>query len=528
MPAQRTNNNGLHRACDLCYKRKKKCDGALPCSTCSRLKHECTYTDRPVQNHNSELSASLLDRVARLEKQLALNNATASPSATPSSRMSLPNILSPTPVSTYSDYLSPVLRQQMEEKFFEVPNFIITREQFQNGHDAMRLIVFALVALHADFMSLTSHSELYATGREKLRALMDDEAKLYSNSTDIIRTWTLNGIYEFYTELYPRSWISIGIATRLVTCDSQNILDLPIEHRWRDRTAEQADLSRTLFWHVFLTDRLASWVTGFSPGLSVMGIRNFLCDERGISTGHRLQDDWRNKKLPVFAYLCIGASFFERTENLNRECFYADSGPLPRDVTLRKFEARSAEIHKFQAETSDNIDMTDAFNVGANLLLQLMIQAALLQLYSFGVDKDFPFHGRLKFAAFRSFLQLGSIDADFGIYNVILYHTLFKAGCALISLSGVDPDIDHDFTTVELSQGLVIILTMLNNLALQCPGAHSLIKQLESGMDGQSMQVSIPDLVKSRNESNASAALEGEEIDRLLEMFSQAAEHTKY
>lgn len=490
-------------------------------------------------------------------------------------RMSLPNILSPPTTSSFTAsppniilpypnqdlYLTPALRQHLEQRFFEVPNFLVSRQQFQRGLECMRLIAFALVALQPEFANIVSHNMLYLNSREKVRAIMDDEAKLYPNSSDVIRTWTFIGLYEFYVELYPRSWISIGTSTRLVTCDSQNILDLPSKSRWKDRTNEQIDETRALFWHVFMTDRMASWVTGFSPGLSVMGIRNYLCDDQGISTNHRLQDDWRGKNLPVFAYLAIGASFFERNENLHKECFYSDDGRLPHDVVMRRFENRSLEIHEFQSLTSANIDATSAISLGASLVLQIFIQAALLQLYTFAVDHDLPFHGRLKFSAFRSFLQLGSIDADFGVYNVVLYHTLFKAGCALVKLFPAAPKIhstttsqpsrshaaqmmgdngretgtstptDHEFTRVELSQGLVIILSMLHNLSHTCPGAKTLIKQLESGMDGQKMKVSIPEMVSSRNQQHLAEmqqqgieVLESGELDKLLEMFSQAAE----
>jgi hypothetical protein len=43
--------NHKRNACALCRKRKMRCDGGTPsCGTCTRLNHECSYTDRRRQS----------------------------------------------------------------------------------------------------------------------------------------------------------------------------------------------------------------------------------------------------------------------------------------------------------------------------------------------------------------------------------------------------------------------------------------------------------------------------------------------
>ena len=41
---QKTKAKRVSKACDHCVKRKIKCSGEQPCSSCSRLKYECLYT----------------------------------------------------------------------------------------------------------------------------------------------------------------------------------------------------------------------------------------------------------------------------------------------------------------------------------------------------------------------------------------------------------------------------------------------------------------------------------------------------
>ncbi|KAK9701349.1 hypothetical protein K7432_011756 [Basidiobolus ranarum] len=58
------------RACDVCRKRKVKCDGAIPaCSTCVEFGYECTFKYKPKKRGPNPLSGTSLEsRLGRLEK----------------------------------------------------------------------------------------------------------------------------------------------------------------------------------------------------------------------------------------------------------------------------------------------------------------------------------------------------------------------------------------------------------------------------------------------------------------------------
>ncbi|GAA5985860.1 hypothetical protein JCM10908_006308 [Rhodotorula pacifica] len=58
-------------ACNICRKRKLKCDGQRPvCGTCARLKHECQYGD-PAQERIAARHRQLEERIQSLEAELA-------------------------------------------------------------------------------------------------------------------------------------------------------------------------------------------------------------------------------------------------------------------------------------------------------------------------------------------------------------------------------------------------------------------------------------------------------------------------
>lgn len=361
---------------------------------------------------------------------------------------------------------------------------MLTEDDFHSAHECVQLIVYALQRFD------DTSQGLYLEARQKVRELQDDDVMTYTHAMDILKAWILIGIFEFGTDQYRRSWASIGMATRLVTCMSMERLE-----SWVGRPIRNEH--RIVFWHVFMADRLASWTTGFTPGLPD-DITTFLCENNGESLGFGIRD-WRGRDLPSFAALSVAVSFFVRNERLKV------SGTLP------QFEQTAAELQELA-------------NCAKDKLPNLIIQAGLLQLWTYAIEKKYPCHGRLKFAAFRTFLQLGSIDADLGLYNFILYHSLFKAGCALLLLlDQFEQNINVEYTKTELSQGLVVISTMLKNLS-KYPGARSVSAQIQAGMEGQKMLVSVPEIVKSRLPSMKSTEVKFDELDMLLAMFAQANE----
>ncbi|KAF2866405.1 hypothetical protein BDV95DRAFT_209792 [Massariosphaeria phaeospora] len=61
----------VSNACERCRRRKIKCDGDTPCSTCKRFSLQCVRTQKPREVVASEHQAALEGRIHQLEAQLA-------------------------------------------------------------------------------------------------------------------------------------------------------------------------------------------------------------------------------------------------------------------------------------------------------------------------------------------------------------------------------------------------------------------------------------------------------------------------
>lgn len=57
--------------CDRCYRRKSKCDRAVPCGACHRAGNECVYTDR---TREKTVKADVVDRLERRLEQTEQRN----------------------------------------------------------------------------------------------------------------------------------------------------------------------------------------------------------------------------------------------------------------------------------------------------------------------------------------------------------------------------------------------------------------------------------------------------------------------
>lgn len=94
------------------------------------------------------------------------------------------------------------------------------------------------------------------------------------------QTWTLVGMYEFKMMFFPRAWMSVGRAARMVLMAGLNRLDgevveakkcLPPPRDW----VELEERRRT-FWMVYCMDRYASLGTGWPMALDERDVSNLL------------------------------------------------------------------------------------------------------------------------------------------------------------------------------------------------------------------------------------------------------------
>ena len=414
-----------------------------------------------------------------------------------------------------------------------IPNFCLTIEQFRESPELVKLTVCSLVAREQHYQGDIAHRTLYDYARQELRSMLDDEASIYVHTVKILTAMILLCYYEFSNELFYRSWVTVGTLTRLAVIDRLQRLDLKEGSPWKTRSAAELDAGRVTFWNCFLMDRIASWTAGASPGFAVQEIRTYLCDATGSSTGYHLTDEWRGADLPIFAYIMIAAQLWEQNDALFRVCFQADQGTLSGSDVRKKFAIQLNHIYALRDQSLRSMVLKD-LDIFGNILLQLIVQSSLLQLCEKAVENDLPLREELKAAAFRTFLQLGNIHAEIGIYNAILTHTLFKAGLALIKLSAWTKTEPHDNDSqilIELKQGLTIIVTMLENLSATDPGAKNFVMQLQAGMNGSTMSQSVSELVLSSEQISAKQiegihenSLVSEDISSLQKMFNQTTD----
>ncbi|OQD61265.1 hypothetical protein PENPOL_c017G07071 [Penicillium polonicum] len=186
------------RACDECRKRKRKCDGGLPCSTCVRYEYTCRY----------EYGKS--ERRAR-----------AAPSA---SQMTPAERLPPTPEHAPSD--GPVLTGGIEQQasFLELFGFMEMESIFQRaqGHWQGRLEGYPFEAVITGVIALGS---LFSNrlGQEKeleivlhAKNLLDDPVISRRPSQDHVVAWILRTIYSRATGRPNVAWLQSATTLHLI------------------------------------------------------------------------------------------------------------------------------------------------------------------------------------------------------------------------------------------------------------------------------------------------------------------------
>ncbi|KAJ7092925.1 fungal-specific transcription factor domain-containing protein [Mycena belliarum] len=83
-----TAENGLvakrrkgHRPCDICRRKKRRCDGKDPCAFCVQRELSCTYQDRTVNRSRNSYVQSIGGRLQTVESMLQSNGPSSSPAS---------------------------------------------------------------------------------------------------------------------------------------------------------------------------------------------------------------------------------------------------------------------------------------------------------------------------------------------------------------------------------------------------------------------------------------------------------------
>lgn len=437
---------------------------------------------------------------------------------------------SATDASTTTPYkITPAQRKTCEDRFFEVPTLGLSVEQLQKSHEYLKLAVYCLVTLDTSLVADLNHRQLYDEARRQLRIVMEDESSIYVDTVEILTALRFLTYYEFSNEFFYRSWITVGTLVRLMVIDRMPRLDVELSLYHKHRSEVEKNEARLCFWNGWLLDSVASWTGEASPAISVSELRTFLCDLDGAPTGYNLTDDWRGTKLPIYAYIMIAAYCWEENSKLFSACFFAENGLLPEQEIRKRFAIRLQYLFSLRRHAS-RIASKSETDVFLNVLLQVIIQSALLQLCTKAIEMRIPYQAELRSAAFRTVLQLKNIEPTLGVHSAILVHTLFKAGLAMIKLNAASPDANGTAgTDTELMQGLTIVVSLIEKIAISHPGARNFVKQLKAGMSGNLMSESIGELVMTSDkmmEKWAGAAgqssLAADEMTDLQSMFKSA------
>ncbi|KAJ5899131.1 hypothetical protein N7495_003875 [Penicillium taxi] len=318
-------------ACVVCRRRKLRCDGKRPsCGTCSRLGHECAFDEvrkksGPKRGYVKQLEARLAQVETLLKGQESdLSQRTSPPQPQPQehtftdpvlddSLLNLPDILGlgnginasipslgepqqnsaffaqapqiadgprwdlialgleePLPAQdvidelehTYFEKVHPMTPILHSPRYFASLNLGIS----SRPPICLRYIIWCHAASVSDKYFFL-HQLFYQRARKYAEA---DEMKGFGERITTLshcQTWTLIGVYEFRNIYFPRAWLSVGKACRLVLMMGFNRLDgsgvevkqcLPPPKDWTEREER-----RRVFWMAFCSDRCASIGTGW-------------------------------------------------------------------------------------------------------------------------------------------------------------------------------------------------------------------------------------------------------------------------
>ena len=304
-------------ACILCRKRKLKCDGNKPsCGTCSRLGHNCEYSEERKKSGPKRGYVKLLEARLKQVENLLETRDVPEPTQTDPDRLTMPQsqvppiIDNPMQGVTTDSYIDPSLSAMPDFGFSGSDDFpwemiglgLDEALPTQEAIDEMNQIYFekihpSLPMIHMPrylaSMDLAPHmrpavclryamwthacavTTKYAAYTEHFyqrsrKYAEQDEMRGHGESMITLghcQTWTLLACYEFRMMYFPRAWMSIGRASRMALMLGLHRQDrvgldvkqtLPPPRDWTDREER-----RRTFWMAFCQDRYASIGTGW-------------------------------------------------------------------------------------------------------------------------------------------------------------------------------------------------------------------------------------------------------------------------
>lgn len=293
--------NISRQACDLCRKRKLKCDAASPsCSSCIRLGADCQYLmargkSGPRKGHLK----TLYDRIAHMEAIVvdADVNGEYGPSSTRSqgSQARAPTsfqgsaatgpALGLQHLSVQDPKISCEDIARLDEIFFRivypfVP--IIHKDSFplESGPDSrnkplkgLRNAMWTLASVHDQNLS-SLQDYFYRTARSSLQAdeLVSDEGVF---TLEHCQAWLLVAYYEFRLLKNLKAWLSAGCAIRIAQALGFDRLDGDWSVQTQSPVLDATSLSiteretiRRTFWLLFWADRCGSLALSRSPAIA--------------------------------------------------------------------------------------------------------------------------------------------------------------------------------------------------------------------------------------------------------------------
>ncbi|KAL6717872.1 hypothetical protein ACLMJK_003957 [Lecanora helva] len=299
-------------ACIICRRRKLKCDGGRPkCATCARLGHDCQYDEvrrksGPKRGYVKDLEARLGVNSAQVETQL--NKAKDGKKDSGDAPNGIPEESSDTNGQTFATFHSGSASDMPTRPTEAMP--AIQREQSLPESQTNEPLLMPMMGNMAPDMMPDSEMmrnldlgldasfswEMIGLGLEepmpmqeaidelRSRKYMDiDEMKGQGEAFVSLahsQTWSLLSAYEFKMMYFPRAWMSVGRAARMVLMLGLNRVDgvgmdvkqcLPPPRDFAEREER-----RRAFWMAFCVDRYASIGTGWPMSIDERDIMTYL------------------------------------------------------------------------------------------------------------------------------------------------------------------------------------------------------------------------------------------------------------
>ncbi|KAI8642680.1 fungal-specific transcription factor domain-containing protein [Parasitella parasitica] len=296
----------LSLACNVCRRKKIKCDGAKPtCGKCERFKQECTYTDVVRKRGPRQGHIDLLEqRLRKMEELITAGRSVleASPSTIPiveepilrqpsllqtgppSSKYHLPpavaaeatpawRLQKPTPVEKLEWPPMDIVQHLADIYFlhFETLSPIADTKGFKatiQNKTCNTFLLYSILSVAARFSKRPdiAHRNLWLAGEkfaEIARSILNQVIE--SPSMEHIQGLLILNLHEYGCARIPRCWMYSGIAIRMVAeigLEKELMYEeapgnvLPID-RWF-----WYENRRKLYWDTFLQDKLSSATTG--------------------------------------------------------------------------------------------------------------------------------------------------------------------------------------------------------------------------------------------------------------------------